>query len=67
MANGIVNLSKDDYREFNFKVDVLTKKGYDLPFTVDYVKEDDTYNIQILGEHDLEELDRLTGSFTFNG
>ena len=41
------------------KVDTLESKGYDLTFKVDRTAEGN-YNVEILGEHNIEELDRLT-------
>ena len=54
-----VTLTTKDFNEFCAKVDVLESKGYDMSFTVDRTKEG-MYNVEILGEHDLEELDKLT-------
>ena len=48
-----------ELNEFSAKVDILESKGYDLSFTVDKTAKDQ-YNVVILGEHDVEELDRLT-------
>ena len=48
-----------ELNEFSAKVDILESKGYDLSFTVDKTAKDQ-YNVEILGEHDAEELDRLT-------
>ena len=54
-------LSKEEYREFTIRVSELTEQGYDLPHTVEHL-EDDTYKVILYGEHDFEELDRLTNS-----
>lgn len=54
-----VTLTTTELNEFCAKVDVLESKGYDLSFTVDKTAKDQ-YNVEILGEHDVEELDRLT-------
>ncbi len=52
-------LNTSDFNEFCAKVDILESKGYDMSFTVDRT-EDGMYNVQILGEHNIEELDKLT-------
>jgi len=52
-------LTTSEYNEFCSKVDILESKGYDLSFTVDKTAKDQ-YNVEILGKHDAEELDRLT-------
>ena len=41
-ANNAI-LSRDEYREFNDKVAILQGRGYDLPFEVEFIKEDDTF------------------------
>lgn len=53
-------LSKDEYRAFNYRVQTLQSKGYDLPFETSWNKDDDTYSVTIYGRHDFSELDRLT-------
>ena len=53
-------LSRDEYREFNDKVAILQGRGYDLPFEVEFIKEDDTFKVTIHGKHDVDELDRMT-------
>ena len=55
----IATLNTKEFNEFCAKVDVLESKGYDLSFTVDKTAEG-MYNVEILGEHDVEELDKLT-------
>lgn len=55
----IATLNTKDFNEFCAKVDILESKGYDLPFTVDRTEEG-KYNVEILGEHNIEELDKLT-------
>jgi|TARA_S200000501_G_scaffold161510_1_gene152254 predicted xylose isomerase-like sugar epimerase len=55
-----VILEKDDYREFTFRVAKLTEQGYELAYEVERISEDDTYRVTLYGEHDFEELDRLT-------
>tara|TARA_Y100001937_G_C6951144_1_gene254694 strand:+ start:174 stop:356 length:183 start_codon:yes stop_codon:yes gene_type:complete len=52
-------LSKDDYREFTIKVDTLVSKGYELPHQVTALP-DGTFEVELIGEHSLEELDKLT-------
>ena len=58
-ANNAI-LSRDEYREFNDKVAILQGRGYDLPFEVEFIKEDDTFKVTIHGKHDIDELDRMT-------
>tara|TARA_B100000579_G_scaffold426235_1_gene433135 strand:+ start:811 stop:984 length:174 start_codon:yes stop_codon:yes gene_type:complete len=53
-------LTKDEYREFNDRVAILSGKGYDLPHEVEYL-EDDKFKITIHGKHDMDELDSMTG------
>ncbi len=55
----IATLTTSEFNEFCAKVDTLESKGYNLPFTVDRTKEGN-YNVEILGEHDINELDKLT-------
>ena len=55
----MVVLTSEEFNEFCKKIDILEKKGYDLSFTVDRTEEG-MYNVEILGEHDVEELDKLT-------
>lgn len=54
-----VTLTTTELNEFCAKVDVLESKGYDMSFTVDRTTEG-MYNVEILGKHDVEELDKLT-------
>jgi hypothetical protein len=54
-------LSTSEFNEFCAKVDILESKGYDLSFTVDR-NADGNFDVKILGEHDIEELDALTES-----
>ena len=61
MAIGKAVLQPDDFREFNERVAILTEQGYDLPFTVELLK-DGTFKVELHGEHDFEELDKLTNS-----
>jgi len=53
-------LSRDDYRTFNEKVQVLESKGYDLPHMVEHVRKSDTFKVKIYGNHDIDVLDGLT-------
>jgi hypothetical protein len=53
-------LSRDDYRTFNEKVQVLESKGYDLPHMVEHVRKSDTFKVKIYGIHDIDVLDGLT-------
>jgi len=53
-------LSRDDYRTFNEKVQVLESKGYDLPHMVEHVRKSDTFKVKIYGNHDINVLDELT-------
>ncbi len=55
----IATLTTSEFNEFCEKVDILESKGYDLSFTVDKIAEN-KYNVEILGEHNIEELDSLT-------
>ncbi len=55
----IATLTTSEFNEFCAKVDTLESKGYDLPFTVDRTPEGN-YNVEILGEHDINHLDKLT-------
>ena len=54
-----IAMNTAELNEFSAKVDILESKGYDLSFTVDKTAKGQ-YNVEILGEHDAEELDRLT-------
>ena len=53
-------LTRDEYREFNDRVAILQGKGYDLPFEVEFIKENDTFKVTIHGKHDINELDAMT-------
>ena len=53
-------LSRDDYRTFTEKVQVLESKGYDLPHMVEHSKGSDTFEVTIHGEHDFEALDEIS-------
>ena len=52
-------LSTSEFNEFCAKVDILESKGYDLSFTVDR-NADGNFEVKILGDHKIEELDALT-------
>ena len=52
-------LTTSEFNEFCAKVDTLESKGYDMSFTVDRTP-DGNFDVEIIGEHDIEELDRLT-------
>ncbi len=52
-------LTTSEFNEFCAKADLLESKGYDLSFTVDRTDKG-MYNVEILGEHNIEELDKLT-------
>jgi|TARA_X000001036_G_C20220112_1_gene619454 hypothetical protein len=54
-----IEMTTSEFNEFCAKVDVLESKDYILSFTVDRTQEGN-YNVQILGEHDPEQLDALT-------
>jgi len=54
-----IEMTTSEFNEFCAKVDVLESKDYILSFTVDKTSEGN-YNVQILGEHDPEQLDALT-------
>ena len=58
-------LTTSEFNEFCAKVDTLESKGYDLPFTVDRTPEGN-FDVEIIGEHNIEELDNLTESDSVN-
>ena len=60
MVNNSAILTRDEYREFNDRVAILQGKGYDLPFEVEFIKEDDTFKVMIHGKHNIDELDAMT-------
>ncbi len=60
MVNNSAILTRDEYREFNDRVAILQDKGYELPFEVNFNKDDDTFDVTIHGKHDIDELDRIT-------
>ena len=51
-------LNKKEYKEFTLKIDELSKRGFNLPHTVEYTG-DGEFKIEIITELDLEELDKL--------
>ena len=54
-----VTLSRDDYREFTHKVAQLLEANYEFVHVVTLNEEDDTFTIEVHGEHDYDELDRI--------
>tara|TARA_B100001564_G_C20557414_1_gene632102 strand:+ start:928 stop:1104 length:177 start_codon:yes stop_codon:yes gene_type:complete len=54
-------LTTKELNDFSAKIDILESKGYDLSFTIDKIANGN-YNVEIHGEHDLDELDKLTES-----
>ena len=60
MVNNSAILTRDEYREFNDRVAILQGKGYELPFEVEFLKENDTFKVTIYGKHDIDELDAMT-------
>ncbi len=58
-------LTTSEFNEFCAKVDTLESKGYDMTFTVDRTP-DGNFDVEIIGEHDIDELDRLTESDSVN-
>ena len=52
-------LTPNEYSEFCQKASILESKNYDLTYTVEK-QPDGNYKIQIAGQHNIEELDRLT-------
>mgnify|MGYP005716092719 CR=1 FL=1 len=57
-----VVLSRDEYREFTDNVAKLQAQDYELTHLVTHNSEEDTFAVELLGEHNLEELDRMTGA-----
>jgi len=55
----IATLNKEDYREFNERVDTLSNKGVDVPHIVTKLS-DEQFQVELLGTPDLDELDRLS-------
>ena len=54
-----VTLSRDDYREFTHKVAQLQEANYEFVHVVTHNTEEDTLTIEVHGEHDYDELDRI--------
>ena len=54
-----VILSRDDYREFTQKVAQLEEANYEFVHVVTHNKEEDTFTVEVHGEHDYEELDKI--------
>lgn len=54
-----VTLSRDDYREFTYKVAQLQEANYEFVHVVTHNTEEDTFTIEVHGEHDYDELDRI--------
>jgi len=52
-------LTTKEFNEFCAKVDKLETNGYNLSFTVDRTDKG-MYNVKLVGEHDIAELDRLS-------
>tara|TARA_Y100001937_G_C7067400_1_gene306702 strand:+ start:239 stop:436 length:198 start_codon:yes stop_codon:yes gene_type:complete len=51
-------LTEDEYREFNDRVAILSGKGYDIPFEVEW-NHHNHFRITIHGKHDFDELDKM--------
>ena len=54
-----VTLSRDDYREFTQKVAQLEEANYEFVHVVTHNKEEDAFTVEVHGEHDYEELDKI--------
>ena len=66
--------SESEYREFSVRVKRLEELKVEFAYEVEYLKEDNTYKVTVYhlkdgtfkvelhGEHDFEELDKLTNS-----
>ena len=54
-----VTLSRDDYREFTHNVAQLQEANYEFVHVVTHNTEEDTFTIEVHGEHDYDELDRI--------
>ena len=52
------NVDKKNYEEFNEKLDKLRKAGHHLQHSV-YYETDGTFTIELLGEPDLQKLDKI--------
>ena len=54
-----IRVNRDQYREFTDNVSKLTVLGHELPHMVEHEKEEDMFTVELLGEVDLEGLDKL--------
>lgn len=54
-----IRVNRDQYREFTDNVSKLTALGHELPHIVEHEQEEDMFTVELLGEVDLEELDKL--------
>tara|TARA_Y100001936_G_scaffold68963_1_gene67951 strand:+ start:119 stop:316 length:198 start_codon:yes stop_codon:yes gene_type:complete len=54
-----VTLSRDDYRDFTQKVAQLEEANYEFIHVVTHNKEEDTFTIEVHGEHDYDKLDDI--------
>jgi hypothetical protein len=52
-------LNKKDYKEFTEQIDNLSSKGFNLPYTVEYL-QDDKFKIEVTTDYDLDELDKIS-------
>ena len=57
--NRKVTMSRDMYREFNENASKLQGLGYELTHQVTYNKNEDTFTVELLGDHNLEQLDKM--------
>lgn len=55
----IAILTTAELNEFCEKADILESKGYDFSYSIDR-QEDGNFKVEIQGEHDIAELDKLT-------
>ena len=54
-----IRVNRDQYREFTDNVSYLTDLGHELPHMLEHEKEGDMFTVELLGEIDLEGLDKL--------
>ena len=54
-----VRIDRDQYREFTIMVAKLESLGHELLHVVQHETEGDMFTVELLGEYDLEELDRI--------
>lgn len=52
-------LNKKDYKDFTEQIDNLSSKGFNLPYTVEYL-QDDKFKIEVTTDYDLDELDKIS-------